>query len=263
MLAIIFPPGSFGSTLEYCIRRFSLELDTVQGRVLDNGSMHSFRKEFHPLTVQSAITVDPTTCQIATLFYPLADEFSPKKTIIQLRDKLYKHYPAVLIHLPDTAQAYRNALIFFHKHPPTHFGPTWLTRKRMSGQVETIYQLIKIKDHADPNWLLLTPNEILFDFKQTLLKILDYAGLTPKLDGIDEFYAEWFQKQQYLLDEYATIEHIVNCLIHGMNFSWKPISLMGEAIILQQLRSVGINLNCDNIDIMPTSTVELEKLIVR
>jgi hypothetical protein len=47
MIHILFPPGGFGSTLEYAIRRFTKEFETINAIVSPTGSMHTFNKENH------------------------------------------------------------------------------------------------------------------------------------------------------------------------------------------------------------------------
>ena len=49
---ILFPAGGYGSTLEYCLRRFTKEyfdksLESVTHN--EDGSMHSYKKMFHPV----------------------------------------------------------------------------------------------------------------------------------------------------------------------------------------------------------------------
>ena len=37
----------FGSTIEYCLRSFTNKYLPVEGTILDDGSMHSYKKQFH------------------------------------------------------------------------------------------------------------------------------------------------------------------------------------------------------------------------
>lgn len=282
MIAIMFCGGSFGSTLEYCIRRFSSEFQTVATTVDEQGSMHSYTKEFHPLDVNTAVSVDPTKCQIATPVYPGFDRLTAPDTVIQLRDKLYKDHPTVLVHLPDLSQIHRNSLIFFYKWPecinaimkdkaqswnPSYRTYTdmqrWELREALSFYINDQQIHLTVKDHAHPSWLLVTPNDILFEFKNTIIKILAYCNLTPQLDGIDEFYQDWFSKQIPLIKEYSLIEKIVKSITeYTGEFEWSPISLIGEAIVQSQLKSCGFELACDGLNTMPTNSAELKLKLI-
>jgi hypothetical protein len=117
------------------------------------------------------------------------------------------------------------------------------------------------------NWMCINPNEILCDFKNTLTKIMDYFGLTiDNSADIDQFYNEWFQKQQYILDEIRTIDTIINT-VSGRDgawptFCWNTLSIVGEAIVQSRLRQRGIEIACQDISQFPTDSLELKKLFI-
>lgn len=278
----MFCPGSFGSTLEYCVRRFSNEFQEVVATVDERGSMHGYKKELHPASIEQAVSVDPDLCQIATPVYPGINRLTPAETVIKLRNGLYKDHSTVLVHLPDLAQIQRNSLIFFYKWPqcidtilqdkaqcwnPQYQSykdmQPWELREALSFYIDGQLDHLTVKDHAHPNWLLITPNDILYDFKNTVVNILKYFNLTPCLQGIDDFYQDWFSKQTPLLNEYLLIEKIVESVTEQNDFCWSPISLIGEAILQSQLRRCNLELACDGLDVMPTNSSELASLLIK
>ena len=69
MIYILFPVGAFGTTIEYCIRRFSKEFKINDVAVLPDGSMHNFHKKLHPIFIEQLENIDPST-SIVTPVYP-------------------------------------------------------------------------------------------------------------------------------------------------------------------------------------------------
>ena len=85
MIIILFPSGGFGSTVEYSLRQFSHELPKVSASVLDNGSMHSYNKEFHPVQIDQFQQIKKGDYKIVTPVYPGLDYMSPAETIKQFK----------------------------------------------------------------------------------------------------------------------------------------------------------------------------------
>ena len=68
----------FGSTVEFVLRAFTDKFNKVDtgGFVLSDGSMHSFKKAFHPCTIDSII---PTAmADIITPVYPFKTHHFPE-----------------------------------------------------------------------------------------------------------------------------------------------------------------------------------------
>lgn len=109
------------------------------------------------------------------------------------------------------------------------------------------------------DFLRVTNRDIITNPMTTMLRIIEWCGLTPN-DQLSEFMAAYVRGQQYILDEWNVIDMAVRSVIDGQEQSWTKISPVGEAIIQRRLRAHGLEIRCDGLDIFPTSSVELQKL---
>jgi hypothetical protein len=279
MVVILFPAGAFGSTIEYALRNFSNELASIEGKVLDNGSMHSYHKEFHPTTINKWDQVDQW--QIATPVYPGLDYLSPVNTVQQIKNKISAEQKLILIHFDTVDQVYRNHLFAYYKtykfleytlkDKPSQWNPKYTSvsdmqpyeiREALSYNLDEAHDYLQVVKQKQHNWLCVTPDDILYNFKNTVITMLDYCGLT--LDphcGLDSFYTKWFEKQQYIVKEFETIQMILKSL-QGRPYHWSSLSIMGEAIVQHALRTQGIEIACYNLNQFPTTTQELKNTLI-
>jgi len=280
MIIVLFVPGSFGSTIEYSLRQFSNELCCVEADVLDDGSMHSFKKEFHSTSIVDFLRNKDKIFEIATPVYPGYDCKSPSDTIELYKKEFDKLQKVLLIHLPTMHMSEQNQLFAYYKIPrlldgvmkdkQTAWNPDYQSykdmqiyelREALSFYIDQQVEHLTLK--KPDNWLCITTNDILYNFKNTIVTVIDYFGLTvDHSQNIDEFYLRWFQKQQYILNEFDTINNILDHLNTGSDMSWIQLSLMGEAIIQSRLRRQNIEIACYNLNQFPTDIRELKKVLI-
>jgi hypothetical protein len=280
MVVILFPVGAFGSTMEYALRNFSNELQSIEARVLDTGSMHSYKKEFHPTTIDGLGQIKNWT--IATPVYTGHDYLDPVTTVQKITEKISAEQKLILIHFDTPEQVYRNSLFAYYKAPghvdrilknkPKLWNPAYTCvsdmqiyelREALSFVLDNTDNYLQIPALAQDNWLCVTADDILYNFKHTVITMLDYCNLTLNSPGdIDNFYLEWFEKQKYIVDEFQTIQKILKSL-ESQSCEWSPLSIMGEAIVQYCLRTQGIEIACHNLNQFPTSTEELKRSMIK
>jgi hypothetical protein len=277
MIHILFPGGAFGSTLEYCLRNFSQEFDSIDADVLTDGSMHGYKKEFHPVTVEEFQNID-ATMQIITPVYPNRSLLSVSDTINEFI-KVSGNHKVIFVILNTTTLVERNWLYFYHKIgidpqvcqlDPTPWNKNyksfndmniWEQRELLSYIInDTMAEYLSANDIGLPNWLTITTDDILFNFRKTLEQLFKYLELTLNPDGLDTFIYGWSQKQQYVLDEMKLIDDILINFQNKNVLEWGSLSLMGEAIVQSRLARLGYEFRCYNLTQFPTSTTELFKL---
>ena len=282
MIIVLFPGGAFGSTIEYSIRQFSNELQKVEATVMESGSMHSYTKEFHPLTINQFLKIKEFNYEIVTPTYPNHDYLSPSETILELKKHINSEHKVLLIYFTNLEMAEKHKLFGYYKIPD--FLDTTMKDKHASWNVnyssykdmqmfelrEALSLLIdqqveylEIHDSIDNNWLCITPDDLLYDFRNTISKIIEYTGLTmDHSQNIEEFYKEWFKKQQYIIDEFEKINAIVDSINSGSNMTWDKLSILGEAIVQSRLRQQGIEIACHGLNQFPTNTNDLTKVLL-
>lgn len=281
MITVLFPAGAFGSTIEYCLRNFSLELDSIRAEVQDDGSMHLFNKEFHPKLIGEFDLIH--NWGIATPVYPGFDYLDPVMTVQKIKDKLPGQQKVILIQFSTVDQVYRNCLFKYYKIP-THIDTvlknkssawnseytcvadmhTYEIREALSFSMDQAENYLQVVNQVSSNWLCVTPDDILYNFKNTITTILEHCDLTldPACD-IDNFYKKWFEKQQYIIEEFQSIQKILTSLQNREFYEWSPLSIMGEAIVQYCLRDQGIEIACHDLNQFPTSTEELKHIIIK
>lgn len=292
MIIVLFPAGSFGSTVEYSLRQFSNELTKVEATVLDSGSMHSYTKEFHPVTIADFLKIKDADYEIVTPTYPGLNYLSPKDTIQELKQNIDSSHKVLLICFTNLEMVERNQLFCYYKsyfYDGNHYDHSmfldhimkdkqtaWNTnynsykdmetfelREALSFFIDQQAEQLEVQKVIDKNWLCITPDDLLYNFKNTILKLIDYFELTVDTsNNIDDFYHDWFKKQQYIINEFEKINQIVDSIKLNRSMSWDKLSIIGEAIIQSRLRRNGIEIACHNLNKFPTDTTNLKEVLL-
>jgi hypothetical protein len=297
MIHIFFDPGSFGSTIESVLRNYTDHSTPIESKILDDGSMHSYRKEQHVINtdvlnkflqmdiagngVNDNTITTPTYPYNESKFPAILDRFSSIKS--------WKTDVKILIFQPDLRACELNLLFKYYKmcfgyintglgvgmfgdnrHDIVNWNKDytdwtqmkiWELREWFSLYYPGYVQEFIVSQHqVDDNWLKLTNTDILYNTKESLLKIIDYCGLNNTKD-LKEFVAEWQQAQQYIVDEFGLLDRIVDCSINNQPLSWQPVNLISEAIVQQRLRAKGYEIRCDGLDIFPTDAIMFNTLL--
>lgn len=282
MIYVIFQPGSFGSTIEYSLRRFSKELTTIEAEVTVTGSMHSFDKEFHPCSVDDFIKYRHIPRQVVTPTYPNHDKLTPVETIVEIKKYVEPGKKIILIHHNSIEQLERNHLFHYYKTDnymdclqdiackwnPKYQSPDDMALYEMREALALL--MIKPENYlasptvAESDWLLLTSDDILFNFENVLPKIFEHCKLTfDTAESVRDFYQTWFAKQQYIIDEYAEITRAIDSMLNGTYETWKPLSIVGEAIIQARLLQHNIEIACYGLNKFPTDSQSLRNVLIR
>lgn len=110
------------------------------------------------------------------------------------------------------------------------------------------------------DFLIVSNKNILESTSATLAKIIEFCELT-QTKSFEVFADEYQSKQQYILNEYSLIEQIIDSTINKKPLQWHPISIVGESILQNKFRQIGFEWYCDGLDIVPTSSEDLIKII--
>lgn len=278
MIAILYPIGTFGTTLEYCLKNFSRELTRVEAYVKDDGSMHSFSKEFHPITFQQYLDKKSETYEVISPTYPTQDYTKPLDSLIQWSNILPKQCHCIVVYFDSREQYERNVLFCYYKIPSFfdhvlkdkaqdwnhsyashHDMQVWELREALSFYIDQYDNYADIGQHIPKNFMKITPDDVLLRLPNMLEQMLTFCNLTPSLDNLQDFYQGWKIKQQYILDEFDTVNKICTSIKNHNTMAWHKLSIIGEAIVQSRLRRQGTGLKCYNLVDFPTNTVELEK----
>lgn len=289
MIHVFFVPGMFGSTIEYIIRAFSKEFEPLSSDIEPNGSMHSFDKLHHWLSLESICSAYKNNMDfssISTPIYPYEDHHLPEilSTVLPLFDPRDKK---IVIYADDVAAAEVNMLfqyhkisiglnaglsLFFGKVDPmwTQWNQTYTSWEDMQHwelrewfsvfYLNWIQEWIDSKHQVDNTFLKLSNRDILDNTEEKFVEIFKHCNLTQR-PGLVEFAKKWQIAQQYILDEYNTILQIIDSILSKKQYTWQPLNLIAEAIVQRHLRSNGYEIQCDGLNTFPTDSKTLYNLL--
>ena len=290
MIHVFFVVGMFGSTIEYILRSISNELAPVEGKVLADGSMHSYRKQAHFYNIDSiedffSLNAD---ADISTPIYPFADN-----KLVEILSVFQKYVKpddlCILIHAPDMRATELNMLFRYHKVSAgsnfklgldifcgnnshnivawdssyTHWSQMkpWQLREWMSLFYPAwIEEWIESQHQVGSDFLKITNTDVLFNTVGTVQKVFEHCNLTPTHE-LSSFVQQWQKAQQYIVDEFNLLDRIVSTAIDNVQCSWEPINIVAEAIVQQRLRALGYEIRCDGLDTFPTDSTTLHNLL--
>lgn len=288
MIQVFFVPGMFGSTIEYISRSYSNELTPVAGSILADGSMHSFQKLEHPGLGRhlDEFFKSGRSPEVITPIYPFKDRHLPDILSYLDQHKL-KDESRILIYADNTRAAELNMLFQYHKisvrfdrgldifcHGNEHNITAWDTSYTHWSQMKT-WQLrewvslfyvtwtrewIDSVDRVGSEFLAIKNTDFLNNPVVTSENIFKHCKLTMK-PGLADFLKQWQQAQQYIIDEFALLDQIVDCTITNQPLTWQPINIIAEAIVQQRLRAKGYEIRCDGLDILPTDAIMFNTLL--
>jgi hypothetical protein len=288
MIHIFFVPGMFGSTVEYVLKNYTKEYEKIDGSILSDGSMHSFKKECHVWQANDLVPVhqQPDSDSINTIIYPFKTQ--------HLHQILEYYQPrsndqCLLVHAQDLRSAELNCLFQYHKvaygvasklgldifyNSNQHNVKSW-NQSYTSWQDMQLWELrewfsifypewvnewIHSTNLVNSDWKIISNLEILNDTENVLRQIINFCNLTEDR-GLDNFVQEWRHRQQYIVDEYQLLDQIVNHTTTHQSLNWKPINIVAESIVQQRLRAVGYEIRCDGLNVFPTDSKTLYNLL--
>jgi len=116
----------------------------------------------------------------------------------------------------------------------------------------------------DPRCHVVLVRDLLDNFEVTIDHILDLCGIVPvqKTQDLRWVHDEMLQMQRNLSQD-RICSSIVDSVQTGSEFDWSsdPVSLISSSWVQWKLRQLGWELMCDGLDVFPTNSVELQKLI--
>jgi len=279
MINILFPPGAFGSTLEFCIRYFSNEhFDDsliVENSFTSDGAMHAFKKEFHTGNFNDY----RPEYTVASLIYPDFNNKPAVETVLTYKQKFPSHSKTVLIVLGNLVEAekctmfqlyragdkilpivYKSKLRFYNVSSTSEL-EVWQKREMISYHLAQWQKNIFPNENIPTEWLTISFDDVLYYLEDTLIKIFDFLNLTFNNNNIKSFYDIWANKQTYVLNEIDLANNIMEHLNNNEFLEWNKLSLYGEALLQYKIRKNNKQLRCYGVNDFPTNTIELKSII--
>lgn len=258
---------------------------------MDDGSMHSFKKEHHITNVKELddfLGSDRSINAITTPNYPFKEFKLPELIGYFSTIPTWNTDTKILVHQKNLRQAELNLLFKYYKVCTGNvnagigvlFGDSeknwrqwnpayshwrqmqpWELREWFSifypGAVE---EFITAPQHVTDEWLIIGNDDILYDTQRALETIIEHCGLTTHGD-LKNFVKQWQRAQRYIVDEFDLLDQIVQCSIQKQPLKWNPLNIISESIIQQRLRTLGYEIRCDGLNTFSTDSKMLYNLL--
>jgi hypothetical protein len=289
-VGIAYSPGCYGTYLEWCLTMLT-STDKISAPFSSNGNSHKFggnlienifdQKNISDLTKNlnffrvhpkykkehSLINNLTNLCSAtSSLIHLYPDKSSVLLCINNIQSKIYNDWWTLLFdsHTIDQNEIYENWPV----NPDVKINqvPRWIQREFLSFYLmpawfdQTEWYLPDCWQHD--KCLVITVHELLWNFENSLVRCRDFCDLdyVRPVSDLFEFHRQNLQNQLYL-DEDVLCNNIVTATTGVEDFSWLPRSLVSEAWIQWQLRNLGYEVRCHELDTFPTNSVHLRELI--
>lgn len=301
MITIFFVPGTFGSMIEYSIRRYSLEYsdqkitlvgvqnDENRSIILNDGSVHSYKKMNHFGCKKTALQQiqDATTDSILTPIYPFSDLHL--NDILSMHQDILPQSRNVLVYIKNRRDAELNMLFQYHKIAfgnRIHRGLSIFCGDNSKNIVQwnpdythwSEMQRWELREWFSlfyPDWTqewIESVNQVDASWLTVTSADLLYQTVSTmdrimqhcrltKQGDLESFLIQWRSRQQYVINQFSNLERIVQCTTEQIEFSWNELDIISEAIVQQRLRGKRFEIRCDGLNNFPTDSKSLYNLL--
>ena len=294
MTCIFYGPGMFGSTLEYVLSNLQQKKPLAAEAIWADGSLHSFKKAAH-IWEESAIKyVDTLSAwQVATIIYPnqtlefpkilehVPNQLPQKNILIYSKRRsnselnlLFQYYK---ISTGQAGNHHSQGLSNFTNHGSDDYQnwnkdytswddmQTWEWREWFSFYYSgLVSQWEESERQAPEKWLRIDNLSILNDFEYAIWRMTNHLDIpisNSQHNNVVEFALEWTDRQQYIVEEWQTINSIVRSVVEDFSYTWKPLCIISEAVLQNRLRQQNIELLCQDLNQLPTNSNDLQKVL--
>ena len=301
MIVILYPAGAFGTTIEYCLKHFSIEHGPLaKTDPISTGSMHNYQKEFH---IHHVDHIDPNfrnnrniglgnlrSINIINSIYPLMCSLNQTADVtIKGSFNAHKTYTldnsVILIKFNDIRDMELSYLMRHEKIPlaslissikvesciPWKQDATsvldlerWQLRELLSIQFnDSMQDLLTVDQFAEDHWLILGFNDVLEDLPGTINTCINYVGWSRNDVDLQNFSDNWREKQEKIVSRLENINSIVDSTLSAKSLKWNDLELIDQVLIQAKLLRQGYEIKCDGLNSFPTNSTDLKKLLIK
>ena len=141
--------------------------------------------------------------------------------------------------------------------------PDWIVRELLSFYIEELFKnMFDTRLYNIPNVLSIAPEDIINNFLPTLKIIFgqfDLKFTVAELE-IKKTHDHYLELQKYYNSQ-TNCDKWVDCILHGTDITSPCQTIIDEAYVQYKLRKNGYELQCDNLNMFPTTIDTLKNLL--
>ena len=298
VVPILFVGGTYGTYLEWCLTSLC-RAEEVKSPFTAKGSSHRFignhlqdmqgwetfnqhrRKLLRSSTHPTFVRFHPKTYFHESLNKNLNNVFSSVKHALYLspdsglvlaaiNNLMFKAYKNWWDHI-FTVQL--SPSLLYNNWPidpdtPISAIPIWIQREFLSFHLMPFWlkQTGWTPEHQwqHPKCLQISMSDILYNFEDTILSIGKFCNLdfVQPIEKLLPYHRQNVTSQKYL-DQDQLCNSIVDSTVSGIEFDWSDrlLTVISQGWIQWQLRNLGYEIECHGLDIFPTNSLQLKKLL--
>lgn len=281
---ILYPPGGYGTFIEWALNYYSGETVINDPIVTDTGSCHKFwgNPLDFPVVVHGHESLTSDQYFSSKLNYKFARAHAVNSTVNfqEYVDKINPYVKQIVYLEPSIST---QLLLLHNVFDKTKNGskikestiknkndndPIWKTRENISfwfsGHQHYVRDWVAV---SNSDFLSVPISVFVAQPKQTLERLfseLDIPIDSSRWNRVDQMIDRWKNYQKNLqLDSLCST--IIDATVSGKNFNWNrsDLTLHCEAFVQWALRDLHkLELKCYNLDVFPDSTQELRKHLI-
>ena len=284
---IVYNGGAYGTYVEWVLTTLTTDVPILPP-FNHNGNSHLFRGNYRIFKNNSDYNSDSQFCRMhpkvlskESLSTNLNDICDTAKNVIYLYPdpgsvllnvnnfylKIWEDWWATKLLDPVFADnLYSNWPV--DNGSPVSRIPTWIQREILSfnlmpawfDQVEWVHP----ETWSHPQCKVVLLNELLYNFKNTILKMQEFCGLEFKksIDDMIPYHSTMLSLQKCLTQD-QLCNKIINSVLSDQLFDWsdQPLPLPSQSWVQWELRNHRLEIQCNGLDKFPTNSVQLKELL--
>jgi hypothetical protein len=290
-IPIVFSGGTYGTYLEWALTMLTTDCDIFLP-FNSNGNSHKFRGNplrsihgwnnyiehgmplrfvrLHPkISKEESISknLNAVLSTVDRMIFIYPDKNSVLLVVNNMYTKIWKDWWSVRLTDPEFSN---NLYSSWKIAPDTPIDqiPVWIKREILSfNLMPSWYDSIEwnLPDHwQDPKCIILNVTELLYQFELTLQRIQNFCNLKfiKNIKQLELYHKEMLRLQQYLNQD-KICEQIIQSIISDYYFEWEQLPLISQSWVQWQLRNLGFEIQCNELNIFPRNSAQLKKLIYK
>ena len=268
MIFVLYPPGCYGSYVTKCLYYYT-ELNPSNMVIFNfdsTGSSHDIRSNAD-LGSKIKTTHKIKNCTNDTVsILPVKDQYLDYFNN-QFSKQSNSNLVAYILEIFPDQKIMNNLKKWGLNNTSITDSPRWVIRDFFSyWLMDCMDNGYQIRNFVGPGHVSMTTNDIFDNFYSTYQHIVEQLGLTitAKFEHIIQNHENFLQKQQFHTSQIRCNNWVQDILNSNKLDSISPCqTIFDESYIQYLLRQQGYEIECDSLNIFPSTAREMKKIIYK